>query len=103
MKSRLTSVQHSTNFEVFNQRAMNPLSMITMSEKTEELTRRETEILYFMSQGKTSKEIASCLSISAQTVQKHTKNIYQKLNVHNKIEALNKTRWLIASLYGNRN
>lgn len=67
------------------------------------ITRREAEILYFMSQGKPSKEIAGCLKISALTVQKHTKNIYRKLDVRNKIEALNKTKWLIASLYHNQN
>lgn len=69
----------------------------------ETITRRETEILYLMSQGKASKEIAAHLHISTQTVQKHTKNIYRKLDVHNKIEALNKTRWLIASLFSNHN
>jgi DNA-binding NarL/FixJ family response regulator len=69
----------------------------------ETITRRETEILYFMSQGKSSKEIASSLKISVQTVRKHTKNIYRKLDAHNKIEALNKTKWLIASLYHTQN
>lgn len=67
------------------------------------LTRREVEILYCVGQGKPAKEIAAGLHISAQTVQKHIKNIYRKLDVHNKIEALNKTRWLMASLSGNRN
>lgn len=67
------------------------------------ITPREAEILYWMAQGKSNKEIASCLHISVQTVQKHTKNIYRKLNVHNKIEALNQTKWLLASLYSNRN
>ncbi|WP_121352984.1 response regulator transcription factor [Flavisolibacter nicotianae] len=67
------------------------------------ITRRETEILHMMSQGKSNKEIASSLHISTQTVTKHTKNIYRKLDVHNKIEALNKTKWLIASLFNNRN
>lgn len=67
------------------------------------ITRRETEILYLMAQGKSAKEIAASLKRSVQTVQKHTKNIYRKLGVHNKIEALNKTKWLIASLYNNPN
>ena len=67
------------------------------------ITSREAEILYLMSQGKSSKEIGAHLHISPQTVQRHTKNIYRKLDVHNKIEALNKTRWLIAALFGNQN
>ena len=82
---------------------MNLSSTYIISTGMDTITRRETEILYLMSQGKASKEIASCLHISLQTVQKHTKNIYRKLDVHNKIEALNKTRWLIASLFSNQN
>lgn len=61
------------------------------------------EILYWMAEGRGSKEIAAYLHLSVHTVQKHTKNIYRKLDVHNKIEALNKTKWLIASLYRNQN
>lgn len=67
------------------------------------VTPREMEILYWMAEGKGSKEIAARLHLSVHTVQKHTKNIYRKLDVHNKIEALNKTKWLIASLYRNQN
>ena len=48
------------------------------------------EVLLLMAQGKPSKEIAVRLSLSTQTVQTHVKNIYRKLNVHNKIEALMK-------------
>jgi two-component system, NarL family, response regulator LiaR len=40
------------------------------------------------------KEIADTLSISRETVKKHLKNIYQKLHVQNKVEALNKYRLL---------
>jgi LuxR family maltose regulon positive regulatory protein len=78
-----------------------PIDIIVTSHET--ITRREAEILYLMAQGKSAKEIAACLKRSVLTVQKHTKNIYKKLGVHNKIEALNKTKWLIASLYDNPN
>jgi DNA-binding NarL/FixJ family response regulator len=67
------------------------------------ITRREAQILHAMAEGKPAKEIASSLHISVATVQKHTKNIYRKLGVHNKIEALQKTKWLIATLFGNQN
>jgi DNA-binding CsgD family transcriptional regulator len=40
------------------------------------------------------KEIAERLGITHETVKKHLKNIYQKLHVQNKIEALNKYRLL---------
>jgi LuxR family maltose regulon positive regulatory protein len=78
------------------------LPNIIMTDK-ETLTPREVEILYLVSQGKTNKDIADGLHISVATVQKHTKNIYRKLGVHNKIEALQKTKWLIHSVYKNRN
>lgn len=67
------------------------------------ITRREAQILYWITEGKSGKEIASGLHLSTHTVQKHIKNIYRKLDVHNKIEAINKTKWLIASLYRNQN
>jgi LuxR family maltose regulon positive regulatory protein len=67
------------------------------------ITRREAGILRLMAAGKTQKEIAFSLHISVATVQKHTKNIYRKLGVHNKIEALQKTKWLIATLFSNQN
>ncbi len=61
------------------------------------ITRRELQVLSLVAQGRVSKEIASLLNISFQTVNQHLKNIYQKTGAHNKIEALNKTKWLTAS------
>ena len=45
-------------------------------------------ILKFLSQGFTAKEIAEKLSISYYTVTTHIKNIYDKLQVNSRIEAL---------------
>ena len=75
----------------------------TIQAGTQTLTRREAEVLYWIMQGKASKEIGSCLHISAFTVQKHTRNIYRKLGVRNKIEAIQQTRRLIAAFYTNPN
>lgn len=82
---------------------MNALDSNLIDTGLGNISQREAEILYWISEGKQNKEIAACLNISLFTVQKHTKNIYRKLQVHNKIEALHKTKWLIASLYRNRN
>ena len=82
---------------------MNPVEVSLIETGVGSLTRREAEIIYLMSEGKSGKEIAASLHLSVHTVQKHTKNIYRKLQVHNKIEAINKTKWLVASLYRNRN
>jgi len=56
--------------------------------KTELLTSREEEILELLSQGFVSKEIASRLSISTETVKSHLKHIYDKLHVRTRTEAV---------------
>jgi two-component system, NarL family, response regulator LiaR len=56
------------------------------------LSDRENEVLDLISQGLIYKEIAERLFISPETVRKHVRNVYKKLHVQNKIEALNKLR-----------
>jgi DNA-binding CsgD family transcriptional regulator len=82
---------------------MNTVAVSLIETGVSSISCREAEILFLMSEGKANKEIAACLSLSIHTVQAHLKNIYRKLDVHNKIEALNKTKWLLASRFGNRN
>jgi DNA-binding NarL/FixJ family response regulator len=52
------------------------------------LTPRETEILRSLAGGKTTRQVARHLGISALTVQTHVKSIMAKLGVHSKIEAV---------------
>jgi len=54
------------------------------------LTKREFEILEMLASGLVYKEIADKLTISAETVRKHVYNVYGKLHVGNRIEAVNK-------------
>jgi len=56
------------------------------------LTRREREILQLIAQGKTNKEISKMLFISTETVKSHIKNIFKKLNIKNRVEAIMKAR-----------
>ncbi|KQT21927.1 LuxR family transcriptional regulator [Chryseobacterium sp. Leaf404] len=56
----------------------------------EELTKREIEIVELLSRGLLYKEIADKIFISIDTVKKHVGNIYRKLHVNNKVEAINK-------------
>jgi DNA-binding NarL/FixJ family response regulator len=56
--------------------------------KPEKLTQREEEILKLLAEGHRSKEIAHRLSISLLTVNTHLKNIYDKLHVHSRTEAV---------------
>lgn len=66
----------------------------TINDANSLLSMREKEVLELVSQGLLYKEIAIRLTISTETVKKHLKNIYQKLHVQNKVEALNKFRLL---------
>lgn len=58
------------------------------------LSLREKDVLELLSKGLLYKEIAEELGVGTETVKKHLKNIYQKLHVQNKIEAVNKFRLL---------
>jgi len=52
------------------------------------LTRRENEVLELLSQGFANKEIAQRLSLSLDTVRYHLKQIYDKLHVRSRTEAV---------------
>ncbi len=56
----------------------------------QKLTIREQEILNYLSDGLRYKEIADKAMISQETVRTHVRNIYQKLQVSSRVEALNK-------------
>ncbi len=65
-----------------------------INDKHSLLSQREREVLELLAKGLMYKEIAEKLEVTYETVKKHLKNIYQKLHVQNKIEALNKFRLL---------
>ena len=54
------------------------------------LTARENEILDLLAKGYRYKEISAKLSISTETVRKHIRNTYEKLQVQSRTDALNK-------------
>jgi DNA-binding CsgD family transcriptional regulator len=51
------------------------------------LTGRESEVLEWLTAGKTDKDIAAILGISPRTVQKHSQKIYEKLGVETRTAA----------------
>jgi DNA-binding NarL/FixJ family response regulator len=61
-----------------------------MNEAADILSKREKEILQLISKGFLYKEIADKIGIGFGTVRQHLNNIYTKLHVHNKTEAINK-------------
>jgi DNA-binding NarL/FixJ family response regulator len=60
------------------------------NHEMEKLTNREREMLDLLANGYRYKEIADRLSISFETVRTHIHNIYEKLHVQSRTEALNK-------------
>jgi len=63
----------------FNQKGSLTLAPDDIGER---LTSREREIVQLLSEGKSSKEVASALSISVKTAETHRSNIMRKLNIH---------------------
>jgi len=56
------------------------------------LTNRETEVLEQLSKGLSYNLIAENLILSTGTIRKHIENTYRKLQVHNKLEAVQKAK-----------
>ncbi len=55
-----------------------------------ELSEREFQILQLIAEGQMNKEIARSLAISAETVKWHIKNIYAKLKVNSRTQAMSR-------------
>lgn len=63
--------------------------MESQNKVIESLTQREKEILNLLAKGQMNKEVAHQLEISHGTVRKHIQNIYEKLHVNTRVEAVN--------------
>ena len=70
----------------------NPLPSVNFISLEEtlagELTNREQEVLSLLAQGFSTYDISKTLSISAATVRNHIQNIFHKLQVHSRLEAV---------------
>ena len=64
--------------------------VIETDDQDYHLTKREKDTLQLLAKGLLYKEISQHLGISANTVKQHIHNIYEKLHVQNRTEALNK-------------
>lgn len=59
---------------------------------TENLSKRETDVLSYVARGYTNKEIAEALGLSTETVHGYLKTVYTKLHVRSRTEAAMKFR-----------
>lgn len=67
--------------------AQNHLLDFCMLEKALPITKREAEVLLWVAQGKTNREIGEILSLSPRTVNKHLEQLYPKIQVDNRSAA----------------
>lgn len=58
------------------------------------LSPRECEILELLASGQSNKELARTLGISPNTVKTHVARVFEKLEVQNRMQAVEKARWL---------
>jgi DNA-binding NarL/FixJ family response regulator len=71
----------------------NPIDIDNKKDQEEiSLSKREVEVLEQLSKGLSYTNIADNLFLSPSTVRKHIENIYKKLQVHSKIEAVQKAK-----------
>jgi DNA-binding NarL/FixJ family response regulator len=69
----------------------NPIDFNVKQEDIK-LSEREVQVLEHLSKGLSYNAIAENLILSPGTIRKHIENIYKKLQVHNKLEAVQKAR-----------
>ena len=82
-------VERKLMSKFFEKEQRNVSSMEDQDKKTKTgLTEREQEVLSVLSKGLTNKEIADSLCISEKTVKTHLNNIFRKLNVTRRLQAI---------------
>jgi LuxR family maltose regulon positive regulatory protein len=69
-----------------------PISQASESDLIEPLSDRELEVLQLIAEGFTNREIGERLFLSLNTVKAHTRNIYGKLDTHNRTQAVARAR-----------
>ncbi|MCK5906470.1 MAG: tetratricopeptide repeat protein [Flavobacteriales bacterium] len=91
MRDRIEKhLKHITKLEKENGKA----SIQKINKEEYGLSAREEEVLSLIALGLKNQEIADKMFVSISTVKTHTKNIYEKLEVRNRIEAAQKAKAL---------
>jgi|MTBAKSStandDraft_1061840.scaffolds.fasta_scaffold00459_60 two-component system response regulator NreC len=63
-----------------------PKKLAKRTEKVEQLTFREIEVLLLIVEGNTNRQISDALNLSVRTVESHRSNIMDKLNLHSRVD-----------------
>ena len=83
----MTTYAASSLMPAFSHSTSSNLDTLDTETRTVKLTKREVEVLTLVIEGKSSKEVADMLFVSKRTVDFHLANIYDKLNVTNRVQA----------------
>jgi DNA-binding CsgD family transcriptional regulator len=78
--------QAYANAEIFS-RAIGNITGHPVSAFAERMTVRESEVAFWVAQGKTNREISMILSTAPRTIEKHVESILKKLHVENRTTA----------------
>ena len=85
----LTELVSALNFVIANPRKFFSLAQVKPTLTTHfDLTARESEILALLPEGLSNREVASLLFISEATVKTHLLSLYRKLEVNNRVRAI---------------
>lgn len=74
--------------------ATQPVEVVALEQMIEPLSKRELEILSLICEGCSNQDIAGRLALSLHTVKKHISNIFTKLGVNSRTQAVARARWL---------
>lgn len=77
-----------------NDRTQPPAAAPPAVQRNDPLTPKERQVLHLVARGFTYEESATQIGVSVSTVRTHVRNIYGKLDVHNKTEAVFEARAL---------
>ena len=80
--------QEAARIRILNSEKKSTYQNKKKSKRDLPLSQREQEVLNLVRQGQRNREIARVLRISEGTVHKHLQNIFEKLNAHNRAEAI---------------
>lgn len=95
----LDLLRHAASREIHRELVSRLLAALGQLGKTDQpliepLTERELEVLGYLAQGLSDQAIADQLYVSLAAVKWHDRNIYSKLNVNNRTQAVAKAREL---------
>lgn len=80
----LDIVQRAVDLAIANNHAS--LESAGVQQRLESLSPRESEVMSYLIEGKTTKEIAAALSVSLSTIDYHRHNVLEKMNVESVVE-----------------